>query len=133
MDKLLEYLKEKQNGDFATVDNGKPDVRPWQFQFAKDRKLYFCTANTKKVYKQMKENPNVAFSCMTSDGKTIRLYGKAEFTSDVSIKQEVLDRNEGIKRIYKSGDNPIFEVFFIEHGKAEISDFSGNPPIVIEF
>ncbi|WP_018084333.1 pyridoxamine 5'-phosphate oxidase family protein [Desulfurispora thermophila] len=133
MEEILKYLKEGAIGAFATVNDGKPDVRPWQFQFAQDGKLYFATANNKEVYRQMQKNPYIAFTTTNEDFTTVRLYGQAVFTDDISIKEKIMEKQEGIRNIYKSADNPVFEAFYIEHGEAVISDFSGNPPRRITF
>ncbi|GAW27723.1 pyridoxamine 5'-phosphate oxidase family protein [Carboxydocella sp. ULO1] len=133
MDEILRFLKEGAMGAFATVDGDKPDVRPWQFQFAQDGRLYFCTGNNKEVYRQMQKNPYIAFTTTTDDFMTVRIYGKAVFTDDRTIKEKILATQPGIKNIYQSSDNPVFEIFYLEEGEAVISDFSGNPPRRIKF
>ena len=133
MEEILKFLKEGAMGAFATVYNGKPDVRPWQFQFEENGKLYFCTSNNKDVYKQIKHNPIVAFTSTTNDMVTVRLYGEAVFINDLKLKEKLLEKQPMIKNLYKSADNPIFELFYIEHGQAIIFNFSGQPPRKISF
>ena len=53
MDQVINLLKEAQYGFLATVDHGKPRVRPFGFMFAEDGKLYFCTNDQKDVYRQL--------------------------------------------------------------------------------
>ncbi|MCL6638501.1 MAG: pyridoxamine 5'-phosphate oxidase family protein [Firmicutes bacterium] len=133
MEEILKYLREGAIGSFATVNDGKPDVRPWQFQFFRDGKFYFATANNKEVYRQLQKNPYAAFTTTTENFTTVRLYGRVVFTDDIKIKERILEKQEGIRNIYKSAGNPVFEAFYIEHGEAVISDFSGNPPRKITF
>jgi uncharacterized pyridoxamine 5'-phosphate oxidase family protein len=38
-----------------------------------------------------------------------------------------------VKSIYEKPNNPIFEIFYIDHGAAVIADFSGQPPKQISF
>lgn len=128
MEEILKYLKEGATGAFATVDNGKPDVRPWQFSFQENGKFYFGTANNKNVYNQLRKNPFAVFTTTTEDFVTVRLYGEVIFTNDLNVKEKMLEKQEGIKNMYKSADNPILEAFYIEHGEVIISDFSGQPP-----
>jgi len=132
MNELLQVLKDGAMGAFATVNGGKPDVRPWQFQFIQDGKLYFCTANNKDVYRQMQENPYVAFTTTTDNFITVRIYGKAVFVNDRDIKEKILAKQPGIKNIYQSADNPVLTVFYLDDGEAIISDFSGKPPLRIK-
>lgn len=133
MEEIAFFLASNPSGAFATVDEGKPKVRPWGFMHAHDGKFYFCTANTKDVYKQMLKNPNVEFTSTSKEGVTIRLSGLAKFTNDSKMKQQILDDHAFLKNRYQSVDNPIFEVFYIEHGEATFYDFSGKPPRTISF
>jgi uncharacterized pyridoxamine 5'-phosphate oxidase family protein len=38
-----------------------------------------------------------------------------------------------IKSIYKTPDNPVFEIFYLQDAEAVIYDFSGNPPAICKF
>ncbi|ADL08664.1 pyridoxamine 5'-phosphate oxidase family protein [Thermosediminibacter oceani] len=132
-EEVIKFLNENPNGAFATVDDGKPRVRPWQFQFEENGKFYFCTSNTKDVFRQLQKNPFAEFTSTSKDMVTVRLSGRVIFTKDLDVKRKIIEKNEGIKAIYKSADNPIFEVFYIEPSEVIISDLSGNPPIKISF
>lgn len=134
MKNLEDFLTDQMNGVLATCAGDMPDARPWQLQFIENNKLYFCTANTKEAYNQMKKNPYVVFMHSKDDGTIIRIYGKAEFTNDLETKKKILDRNPGLRdNIYKSADNPIFEAFYIEHGKVKITNFITNQYEEFEF
>lgn len=133
MERVINFLKQNITGAFATVDNGKPRVRPWGFMMEEDNKFYFCTANTKNVYKQLQQNPYAEFTSTSKEMVTVRLSGEVIFTQDLQTKQKVIDVYAAVKGLYKSAENPIFEVFYIEHGEAIIADFSGQPPTVISF
>lgn len=128
MKEVIEFLNSNLTGCLGTVENGKPRVRPFQFMFERQGKLYFCTANTKEVYKQLQATPWVEFSTTSKDFVTVRLRGQISFSNDIEIKKQILDSYEMIRNIYQTPDNPIFEVFFMEHGSAIMSDFSGQPP-----
>jgi uncharacterized pyridoxamine 5'-phosphate oxidase family protein len=64
---------------------------------------------------------------------TVRVRGKAEFRNDMAAKQKIIDTNPLVQSIYQTADNPSFEVFFLDHGEAVISDFSGRPPRAVTF
>lgn len=133
MNEIIDFLNANRNGAFATIDNGRPRVRPWGFMMVEDRKFYFCTSNKKDVYKQMQLNPNVEFTATSEDMVTVRLSGKAIFSDDLCMKEKVFDSDEDLKYVYESYSNPAFEIFYIESGEAILSDFSENPPKVIRF
>ncbi|WP_368488653.1 pyridoxamine 5'-phosphate oxidase family protein [Clostridium sp. BJN0013] len=48
MEEVIKIFKENGYGFLATVEDGKPRVRPFGFMFYEDGKLYFCTSNTKR-------------------------------------------------------------------------------------
>lgn len=112
----------------TTANNGNPKVRPFQFMLEKDGRLYFCTSNQKPVYEEMKNNPNIELCISSPDYSWIRLSGKVIFLDDLNIKGEIISGNPLVKSIYKTPDNPIFELFYLENVKATLSDFSGQPP-----
>lgn len=133
MKDVVKFLQENNSGFLATVDDGKPRVRPFQFMLEEGGKLYFCTNNMKDVVKQLKANPYIEFSSATSNFAWIRLRGEVKFSNDLAIKTKILDASGLVKSIYQTADNPIFEIFYIERGYAVIADFSGQPPKQINF
>lgn len=124
---MVEFLLANPNGCLATVDGKKPRVRPFQFMLEKDGKLYFCTANTKEVYKQLQLNPGLEFASTSKDMVTYRLSGEAKFEDNREVKEAILEKAGLVKRIYQTPENPVFEVFCLEHADVIIADFSGQP------
>ena len=58
MKKVVEFLQENPVQYLATVGrDGKAKCRPFMFAGEMDGKLWFCTNNTKDVFKDMQENP----------------------------------------------------------------------------
>ncbi len=115
MIKYVEKLEANPSGVFATIEDGKVKTRVFQYLFAEDNKVYFCTNNEKPVYKQIKENEYVSFCVHSSDfSDIVSVNGKAVFQDDVVLKEKVLDAQPGIKSIYKTADNPVFEVFYVD-------------------
>jgi uncharacterized pyridoxamine 5'-phosphate oxidase family protein len=125
MEEVIKFINQNRLGYLSTVDNGKPRVRPWGFMFEENGKFWFCTNNTKNVYKQLMEVPYIEFSCSTPDFNTwLRISGKITFARDKGIKEKIFQSNPMLKNMYQSADNPIFEVFYLEHGSASISGFT---------
>jgi uncharacterized pyridoxamine 5'-phosphate oxidase family protein len=91
-------------------------------------KLYYCTNNTKDVYAQLQRLPDVEICVCTPQFQWIRLSGKVKFVYDPGIKTRVFNCSDMVKSMYKSAENPIFEVFYLDEAKAVVYDFSGNPP-----
>jgi uncharacterized pyridoxamine 5'-phosphate oxidase family protein len=128
MNEVVKFLQENPVQYLATVGHdGKAKCRPFMFCFEQEGKLWFCTNNTKDVYKDIKENPYVEVSVSSPAYAWIRLNGKVVFENNMAVKEACMN-NPIVKGQYKTADNPIFEVFYLENAKAVIADFSGNPP-----
>ena len=128
MNEVVTFLQENPVQYLATVGrDGKPKCRPFMFCFEREGKLWFCTNNTKEVYKDLQENPYVEVSTSSPAYAWIRLSGKAVFADDRAAKEGCME-NPIVKGQYQSVDNPIFVVFYLEGAKAVLVDFSGNPP-----
>ena len=128
MNEVVTFLQENPVQYLATVGrDGKPKCRPFMFCFEREGKLWFCTNNTKEVYKDLQENPYVEVSTSSPAYAWIRLSGKAVFADDRAVKEGCME-NPIVKGQYQSADNLIFVVFYLEGAKAVLADFSGNPP-----
>ena len=128
MSKAVEFLNENPVQYLATVGrDGKAKCRPFMFAGEVDGKLWFCTNNTKDVYKDMQENPEIEISVSSSSYAWIRLHGTAVFENNMTVK-EVCMQNPIVKGQYQTADNPIFEVFYLDNAHGVIADFSGNLP-----
>jgi uncharacterized pyridoxamine 5'-phosphate oxidase family protein len=131
---FVSFFKENPVCYLATADNGKPSVRPVQLMFESEGKLYFCTANTKNMYKQMKNRPICGASGFVKGYvTTLRINGEVKFSNDFSIKERVIKENALVRSIYKTPDNPVFEIFYIEHGNATFQYINGQPAKVTMF
>lgn len=121
-------LKQNPNGVLATQDGDKVKTRVFQYLFSDADKVYFCTSNQKPVYSQLKANPQVSFCAWPADfSPVVSVNGKAIFVDDKALKARALDENPGIKGIYKTPDNPVFELFYIDAETVETFDFAGGP------
>lgn len=128
MDKVVEFLKANPVQYLATVGrDGKAKCRPFMFAGELEGKLWFCTNNTKEVYKDMQKNPEIEISVSSPNYAWIRLHGKAVFLNDRKAK-EMCMKNPIVKGQYGDANNPIFEVFYLENPHGVIADFSGKPP-----
>ena len=133
MSKVVEFLQANPVQYLATVGrDGKAKCRPFMFSGEMDGKLWFCTNNTKDVYKDMQSNPEIEISVSSPEYAWIRLHGKAVFENNMAAK-EMCIQNPIVKSQYGEATNPIFEVFYLEDAHGSIADFSGNPPYQFKF
>ncbi|MCH3973198.1 MAG: pyridoxamine 5'-phosphate oxidase family protein [Oscillospiraceae bacterium] len=128
MNEAVTFLKKNPVQYLATVGrDGKAKVRPFMFSGELGGKLWFCTNDTKEVYREMQENPDVEVCTADKTCAWLRLSGKAVFCEDRDAK-EMCMKIPMVKGIYHTADNPIFKVFYLENAHAVLADFSGNPP-----
>lgn len=133
MNKVVEFLKENPVQYLATVGrDGKAKCRPFMFMCENGGKLWFCTNNTKEVYKDMQANPHIEICVSSPTFSWIRISAEAAFADDAAVKAACME-NPIVKSQYGSADNPIFAVFFLKNAHAVIADFSGNPPEEFDF
>ena len=133
MEEVMKILTEGNIGYLATVEDGKPRVRPFGFGFEENGKYFFCTNNTKDVYNQLKNIPYAEYSVTSKNMITVRIRGKIEFTNDISKKEKTIAASSLVRSIYKTADNPIFEIFYIEPEEIIVSTLDGQPPRFYKF
>ncbi|PKL09279.1 MAG: hypothetical protein CVV51_04570 [Spirochaetae bacterium HGW-Spirochaetae-7] len=105
MKATIDSLNGTVNSFLATLENGEPRVRPYQFILEHDGKPCFYT---------------------NSSGGWIRLRGDARFSNGTVIKEKILAKSGVVRGIYKSIDHPNFKVFFLEHGSSQLLEASGQ-------
>jgi uncharacterized pyridoxamine 5'-phosphate oxidase family protein len=106
----------------------RPKVRPFQLMLEDTGRLYFCTSNQKPVFREIQRCPYVEFCASGENFSWLRLNGKVVFSEDLGLKAGVQEASPLVKSIYKTPDNPNFEVFYLDEAAATIADFSDNPP-----
>jgi uncharacterized pyridoxamine 5'-phosphate oxidase family protein len=126
---VTDFLVTSQVQYLATIGlDDRPKVRPFQFMLEEGGRLYFCTSNQKPVFKEMQKHPYVEFCASGPNFSWLRLHGKAVFSKDLGLKARIQEASPIVKSIYKTPDNPVFEIFYLDGTAGTIADFSGNPP-----
>ena len=83
------------------------------------------TGKVKDVYKQMAANGKFEICAMKKSGSEwMRVTGTLVNDDDLAVKEEVLNRNEGLKSMYKADDDNM-AVLYITNGTARFCSFSG--------
>jgi uncharacterized pyridoxamine 5'-phosphate oxidase family protein len=127
---VVDFLKKSQTQYLATIGtDGRPKVRPFQFKLEDGGKLYFSTTNDKQVYKEITQHPCVELCACGENWSWLRLSGKVVFSQDRSIKSRIIEEAIPlIKAVYKTPDNPLWALFYLDEATATIADLSGKPP-----
>jgi pyridoxamine 5'-phosphate oxidase len=111
----------------ATTDGDQPRVRAFLMWYAADKGLYFNTARSKDVYRQLKANPKVEICFYsTQSGWMMRTAGKAVFLDDIELKKKLLDELPYMKTIIKGPEDPELAIFRVQDGEAEFWSIGNN-------
>ena len=129
MNEVSEFLKDCGVFYIATIDGDKPRVRPFGVVNIFDDKLYILTGKSKKVSKQIHENPNVEI-CGFKNGKWIRVEGKLISDDRREAKESMLDANPELKNMY-SADDDNTEVLYFTEAKATIYSYTEEPKEIL--
>lgn len=133
MQKVIEILEQSEVQYLATIGlNGKPKVRPFQFMFEMENKLWFCTSNRKEIFKELQKQAYIELCTSGKNKSWLRLEGKVVFDDNIKMKEKVFEVSPLVKGIYKVPDNPSFEVFYLDEVTASISQI-GKPPEIYTF
>ena len=129
MDEVLAYLKENKTYFLATVNDGKPELRPFGTATGFEGKLYIQTGRVKNVYQQMLACPQVALCASAPNGTWLRVSATVVEDARVEANQAVLDEYPELGSMYKADDGNC-AVFFLKDAEATFSSFIEEPKVV---
>jgi uncharacterized pyridoxamine 5'-phosphate oxidase family protein len=124
-DEVAAFISATPDFYVATVDaQNRPRVRPFGVAVSLNNHVWFATNSEKKVYAEIQNNPYVEIcSYNAKGGAWIRVSGKAVFEDNLAVKQKVFEVLPSLSAIYKSPENPILKVFYVE-GQADFYGFA---------
>ena len=132
MQEVQAFLKECGTFYIATVDGDQPRVRPFGVSEIINGRLYIMTGKVKDVYKQMAKNGKFEICALKKSGmEWIRLSGTLVNDETLSVKEEFLNRNQGLKSMYKADDDNM-AVLYITNATARFCSF-GAPERTVTF
>ena len=124
MKEVQGYLKECGAFFIATVDGDQPHVRAFGVSEIINDQLYIMTGKVKDVYKQMAANGKFEICALKPSGtEWMRVTGTLVNDETLEVKEEFLNRNEGLKSMYKADDDNM-AVLYITNGTARFCSFA---------
>jgi uncharacterized pyridoxamine 5'-phosphate oxidase family protein len=128
MQEILRFFKENPVQYLATSGlDGKPKVRPFQFMFEQEGKLWFCTNSEKEVFKELSADSHLEICISAPDYSWLRIAAKAVFADDSQVKERMLVHSPLVKNLYKTADNPLLKAFYLEEVEALVSNLPKKP------
>ena len=121
MQEVISFLREQKKFYVATIQDGRPTIRPFGAVMGLEGKLYIVTSKSKDVYNQIMQNPNIAICTCDNNRKWVRIQGIARLDERTSAKQKMLDDNPILleRRRYTSATDPAMAIFWIDNAKIE--------------
>ena len=124
MQEVQAYLKECGAFYIATVDGDQPRVRPFGVSEIINGRLYIMTGKVKDVYKQMAANGKFEICALKPSGSEwMRLSGTLVTDDTLATKEEFLNRNPSLKRMY-SADDGNMAILYITNATARFCSFA---------
>lgn len=124
MEEVQAFLKECGAFFIATADGDQPHVRPFGVSEIIDGRLYIMTGKVKDVYKQMAANGKFEICALKPSGtEWMRICGTLINDETLAVKEEFLNRNEGLKSMYKADDDNM-AVLYITNATARFCSFA---------
>ena len=125
---VLEYLTSIPAWFLATTENDQPHVRPFSFAAEQEGKIWFCTATTKDVYRELACNPKFEASGWTPGKGWVILRGRAglEDKADADLRQAGYEHLCSLGEHYEDANDPTLTFFSVEEPQAWICDIDGS-------
>lgn len=124
---IAQFLDENAPAFLATLGTcGNPRVRPMQSPLLVGERIYFCTANTKGLFKHIKNHKGIEFCSCAKDGTFLRLRANAIFEPNLEVKKMMFEKYPYLKQLYESPENSQFEVFYLDDLSARMQFMNGE-------
>ncbi|HEB9999187.1 pyridoxamine 5'-phosphate oxidase family protein [Campylobacter jejuni] len=124
---IAQFLDDNAPAFLATLGTcGNPRVRPIQSPLLVGDKIYFFTANTKELFKHIKNYSGIEFCSCAKDGTFLRLRANAVFEPNLEVKKMMFEKYPHLVNLYETPQNPKFEVFYLDHLSARMQFMNGE-------
>lgn len=117
---IVRFFDKNFTGFLATKGTcGNPRIRPVQSALVYNGKIYFCTSIKKNLYKHIQNHNGVEYCSCAENGEFVRLRGEAKISDDKGAKEAMFEKYPSVKERYKSVENPLFAVFYLDNISAQ--------------
>lgn len=130
MSKSFQFLKSCGVFFVTTINGEVPASRPFGAVMEYEGNLYISTGNTKDVYKQLVQNPNIQIVALKKETREwIRINGKAIETKDLKEKRIMLEEFPILSKRFDSETCEYFALFKITDMESYLCTDSGMSKI----
>lgn len=120
---IAQFLDDNAPAFLATLGTcGNPRVRPIQSPLL----MGDSTANTKGLFKHIKNYNGIEFCSCAKEGTFLRLRANAVFEPNLEVKKMMFEKYPYLVNLYETPQNPKFEVFYLDHLSARMQFINGE-------
>lgn len=131
-DDCIQFTGKTPDGFLATMDGGKPHVRPMTVWMADRSGFYFYTSTVKPLASQLLANPNVEIAFHQPGpppdiGTVLRIAGRMELVEDMDVRKRLYAKFSWLKKVGTgTPDSPTIVVFRIPSGRYNFWTWQNN-------
>lgn len=122
MEEVFNFIKACNYYFIATTEGNQPRVRPFGTVNIFEDKLYIQTGHSKRIAKQIAENPKIEICAYNGTTGWVRVEATLEEDSRVEAKRAMLDAYPSLKKMYDAEDENT-AVYYLTNATAWFSSF----------
>lgn len=128
LQKVLEYLTSVPAWYLATSEGDQPHVRPFSFAAEHEGRIWFCTATTKDVYRELCANPKFELTAWKPGSGWLIMRGEADMVDRATpeIRVEGYEHMLNLGESHDGPDDPELTFFTTLHAEAWVCDIDGT-------
>lgn len=125
---IVEYLTSVPAWYLATCEGDQPHVRPFSFAAEQDGRIWFCTATTKDVYRELLANPKLELSAWKPGRGWVVMRGRANLDdrANEDVRRAGFEHMVGLGESYSGPEDETLTFFTVDEAEARICDIDGS-------
>lgn len=125
---IIDYLTSVPAWYLATCEGDQPHVRPFSFAAQQNGRIWFCTATTKDVYRELQKNPKFELTAWKPGHGWIILRGEADLRDEANaeVRRAGFEHMCSLGEYHESENDPTLTFFSITGPQAWLCDIDGT-------
>ncbi len=125
---ILEYLTSVPAWYLATCEGDQPHVRPFSFAALEGGRIWFCTATTKDVYRELQANPKFELTAWKPGRGWIILRGLADLDDQAGpeVRQAGFAHMAALGEQHAGPNDPELTFFSMKDAQTWLCDIEGT-------
>ena len=121
---IVDYLTSVPAWYLATCEGDQPHVRPFSFAAVQDGHIWFCTATTKDVYRELEANPKFELTAWKPGSGWVIMRGKAVLKDEANedVRRAGYEHMTGLGESYEGPGDETLTFFTVSEPEAWLCD-----------